>query len=145
MDFAHYDPGCQVDSQVTFLKISAFYILSRLNPNTPCLQPSYNNLHSRKCIWKCLKNFTYTVSGSVLSANWFCLNVLKYYFYKFGKPTYLMMVVSKVAVTVRLFDWRWVLLSRSGGRISHLHEKTQFRLHVMEIIFIRYSEICSKG
>ena len=36
--FRDFAPGCLVGIQVTFLKISAFYIFSRLNPNVPGLQ-----------------------------------------------------------------------------------------------------------
>ena len=35
--FGDFSPGCWVGIQVTFLKISAFYIFSRLNPNAPGL------------------------------------------------------------------------------------------------------------
>ena len=35
--FGDFSPGCLVGIQVTFLKTSAFYIFSRLNPNAPGL------------------------------------------------------------------------------------------------------------
>ena len=35
--FGDFSPGCWVGIQVTFLKISAFYIVSKLNPSAPGL------------------------------------------------------------------------------------------------------------
>ena len=35
--FGDFSPGCYVGIKVTFLKNSAFYIFSRLNPNAPGL------------------------------------------------------------------------------------------------------------